>query len=151
MTHQDGHQRWVATPSPGVTKLILDHRNNEATLRRFFDKVDFGFEPDDCQLWTGALSDEGYGDFRLPGRTVRAHRVRWLWWHGEIPEDRPFLDHSATCLGRFCLNLSHLEPVDNAENQRRRTNRGAAEQRFLRSAELALRDERRAAGEEGII
>lgn len=147
MTHPDGRQRWTATPSPAVTKLILDHRDNEATLRRFFEKVDYGFEATDCHLWTGALSDEGYGDFRLPGRTVRAHRCAWLWAYGSIPATTPFLDHSEVCIGRFCLNLTHLEPVDNAENQRRRTNTGAAAQRFLRQAELALRDERRAAGE----
>jgi hypothetical protein len=150
MTHQDGRQRWIATPSTMVTKLILDHRHNDATLRRFYEKVDLGFEPTDCWVWIGALSDEGYGDFRLPGRTVRAHRASFLWRFGEIPEETPFLDH-VDCIGRFCVNPLHLEPVDNTENTRRGRGIGAAQQRILRSAELALRDERRASGEEWIF
>lgn len=150
MTHHNG-QRWTAVPSEVVTELVLSYRHDEAVLRRYFEKIDWGFSPDDCAIWIGALSDEGYGDFRLPGRTVRAHRVGWMWRFGPVPEETPFLDHAVTCIGRFCVNTLHLEPVDNAENQRRRTNRGAAEQRFLRSAELALRDERRARGEEYIF
>jgi hypothetical protein len=150
MTHPAGPQRWVATPSTAVTKLVLDHRENEATLRRYYEKVDYGFEPEDCHIWTGALSDEGYGDFRFPGRTVRAHRIGYLWRYGEPPVETPFLDHVA-CIGRFCVNPNHLEPVDNAENSRRRKNHGATQQRVLRQAALLLRDERRAAGEEEIF
>jgi hypothetical protein len=146
----DGRQRWVATPSEAITKAILDHRHNEETLRRFFEKVDYGFEGPDCWIWFGTLSDEGYGDFRLSGRTVRAHRVAYLWRFGVIPSDRPFLDH-VDCIGRFCVNPHHLEPIDNTENTIRGRGIGAAQQRTLRSMELALRDERRAAGEEGIF
>jgi hypothetical protein len=150
MTHPAGPQRWVATPSEAITKLVLDHRENEATLRRFFEKVDYGFDPDDCWVWIGALSDEGYGDFRLPGRTVRAHRVSYLWRFGAPADETPFLDH-VNCLGRFCVNPRHLEPVSNEENTRRGRGIGATQQRILRSAELAMRDERRAAGEEEIF
>lgn len=147
-----GEQRWSAVVSDEVTAHVLAYRHDEAVLRRFFEKVDYGFDPADCQIWIGALSDEGYGDFRLGGRTIRAHRVAWIWAHGAAPPpETPFLDHAATCLGRFCINRAHLEPVDNAENQRRRTNHGRAGQRFLRAAALALRDERRARGEEGLI
>lgn len=150
MTYNDG-QRWVATISEEVTQLVLDHRNNEETLRRYFEKIDYGFEASDCHIWIGAMSDQGYGDFRLPGKTVRAHRVGWLWRYGEPPAATPFLDHAVGCIGRFCVNLTHLEPVDNAENQRRRRNVGRLEQRALRSMELALRDERRVAGEDGVF
>jgi len=154
VTYNDG-QRWVATISSVVTELVIEHRHNEETLRRFFEKVDYGFEATDCHIWTGALSDEGYGVFSigpaLTRKVVRAHRVRYIWAYGEPPEETPFLDHATTCIGRFCLNLTHLEPVDNAENQRRRTNVGKSEQRTLRSMELALRDERRAQGEDGVF
>ena len=147
-----GNPRWSAVVSDEVTAHVLAYRHDETVLRRFFEKVDYGFAPGDCHVWTGALSDEGYGDFRLAGRTIRAHRVAWIWAAGEAPPpETPFLDHAATCLGRFCINRLHLEPVDNAENQRRRTNHGRVGQRFLRHAELTLRDERRARGEEGLI
>lgn len=142
--------RWFPVVSDEVTRLVLSFRHDEAVLRRYFEKIDYGFEPDDCWIWLGALSDEGYGDFYLAGRTVRAHRVGYIWRNGAPSEDAPFLDH-VNCIGRFCVSPTHLEPVDNAENQRRRRNHGAIRQRFLRSAELALRDERRAQGEEGVF
>lgn len=154
MTHNDG-QRWVATASSEVTELVLAHRENESTLRRYYEKIDYGFEPGDCHVWIGALSDQGYGVFSIGSpplrKVVRAHRVGWIWRHGEPDPETPFLDHAVTCVGRFCVNLRHLEPVDNAENQRRRTNFGYRGQRLLRQVELALRDERRANGEEGIF
>lgn len=154
MTHREAHgtgQRWVATPSSEVTELVLSHRHNEETLRRFFEKVDYGFDADDCHIWTAALSDQGYGDYAITRRTVRAHRVRWMWAYGELPEETPFLDHAQRCIGRFCVNLTHLEPVDNAENQRRRQNVGYSIQRELRRVELVLRDERRARGEAEVL
>lgn len=147
-----GNPRWSAVVSDEVTAHVLGYRHDELVLRRFWEKVDLGFDPAECWIWTGALSDEGYGDFRLGGRTIRAHRAAWIWAYGEAPPPAtPFLDHAVSCLGRFCINRHHLEPVDEAENQRRRTNRGAAQQRFLRSTALALRDERRTAGEEGVF
>ncbi|MBY0397558.1 MAG: hypothetical protein K2X91_13975 [Thermoleophilia bacterium] len=150
-----GNPRWSAVVSEEVTAFALTFRHDERTLRRFWEKVDLGFEPTDCWIWTAALSDEGYGDFWLGGRggrTIRAHRLAWIWRHGDAPPPAtPFLDHAVTCLGRFCISPLHLEPVDEAENQRRRTNVGAATQRFLRSTALALRDERRTAGEEGVF
>lgn len=155
MTHaagvgEDQRQRWIATPSPDVTQLVLKHRHNELTMRRYFAKVDFGFSADDCHIWLGALSDEGYGDFSIKHRTIRAHRVGYLWRFGEIPEETPLLDH-VNCLGRFCVNPGHLEPVTNRENTRRGQGVGAATQRVLRSMELVMRDERRAAGEDEIF
>lgn len=147
-----GNPRWSAVVSDEVTAHVLRFRDDEAVLRRYWSKVDLGFDVSDCWVWIGALSDEGYGDIKIGGRTIRAHRVGWIWAHGSAPPAAtPFLDHAVTCIGRFCVNRSHLEPVDEAENQRRRTNRGAAAQRFMRSAELALRDERRTRGEEGIF
>lgn len=141
-------QRWSAVVSDLVTEHILAYRHDELVLRRFYEKVDYGFSKDDCHIWTGALSSEGYGDFRLPGKTVRAHRAQYIWSHGEAPpQDAPFLDHSTICVGRFCLNLLHLEPVDNAENTRRGRGIGKTAQRSFRQVELALRDERRARGD----
>lgn len=150
-----GNPRWSAIVRDEVTAYALRFRHDEAVLRRFWEKVDLGFDPGDCWIWTGALSSEGYGDFWLGGRggrTIRAHRLAWIWRHGDAPPAAtPFLDHAVTCLGRFCISPLHLEPVDEAENQRRRTNVGATPQRFLRHTALVLRDERRTAGEPDVF
>lgn len=146
-------QRWTAVVREEVTEHVLRLRGHSAAADRFWAKVDLGFDADDCHVWTGALSSEGYGNFKLPmlgerQRVVRAHRIAWLWAKGEAPpEDRPFLDH-VSCIGRFCVNVRHLEPVDNDENMRRMLAGpmlGAGPQRSLRDAELARRDAIRAA------
>jgi len=151
-------QRWTAVVKPEVTQRVLALRDREDVVARFWSYVDLGFEGTDCHVWTGALSDEGYGTFALPRdrqrkRVVRAHRIAWLWKHGEIPEDRPFLDHSLECVGRFCVNVQHLDPVDNDENMRRMLLGpmiGNGPQRVRREVELLAREARRAAGEIGI-
>lgn len=148
--------RWSAVVADEVAEQVLRFRDDETVLRRFFAKVDFALDLGGCELWTGAMSTEGYGDFALPreggaSRTVRAHRVRFIWAFGPPPAETPFLDHSRICIGRFCVNLEHLEPVDEAENQRRRTNFGKEGQRLARYLELQLRDERRAAGERDLF
>lgn len=146
-------QRWTAVVRDEVTEHVLRLASDAALALRFAAKVDRGFAPDDCHVWTGALSSEGYGVFALPReggvkRVVRAHRVAWLWAHGAAPPaEAPFLDHSLGCVGRFCINIDHLEPVDNDENMRRMMlgpMLGSAPQRALRQAEMDRRAEWRA-------
>lgn len=68
-----------------------------------------------CWLWTGAISDTGYGNFWVLGGTVLAHRYSYA-----RTRFLPFwltLDH--LCRVRRCVNPDHLEPVTQAENTRR--------------------------------
>jgi hypothetical protein len=80
---------------------------------------------DGCWLWVpvsrGACIDrDGYGRFHYRGRPGvkanwhRAYRVAYRLFVGEIPEDRPVLDH--LCRNRRCVNPKHLEPVTSREN-----------------------------------
>lgn len=70
-----------------------------------------------CWEWTGPLDRHGYGRVALDGVTQLAHRVSWFILRGDIPDATPCLDH--LCRNRRCFNPDHLEPVTNAENQRR--------------------------------
>lgn len=69
-----------------------------------------------CWLWT-ATKTNGYGVVSFGGRLTRAHRVAWELAYGPIPEDRPHIDH--LCRVRACIRPDHLEPVTQAENNRR--------------------------------
>ena len=80
----------------------------------------------DCQLWTGAMSKNGYGAIKRGGRNLSAHRVAWEVAYGPIPEGL-FVLHR--CDNPPCVNVSHLFLGTQRENMRDmrekgRSNRG---------------------------
>lgn len=80
---------------------------------RFWKKVE---KTKGCWIWRGPLSNLGYGQFWLDGRTVRAHRFAYEQEHGPIP-GRLQLDH--LCKNRACVRPSHLEAVTAKVNNAR--------------------------------
>ena len=82
---------------------------------RFWSKVELG---PDCWLWQGRPNRFGYGQFRgIRGRMIMAHRFAYVLLRGPIPAGLT-LDH--LCETPACVRPSHLEPVTNSENLRRR-------------------------------
>lgn len=77
---------------------------------------DLTVREDGCWLWTGHVERSGYGRFTFCMRTVWAHRFAYETWVGPIPEGM-HIDH--LCNVRACINPEHLEPVTQAENNRR--------------------------------
>lgn len=70
----------------------------------------------ECWIWQKALNAGGYGVSWDGERTVVAHRLAYETFIGPIPEGL-HLDH--LCRVRACINPAHLEPVTQAENNRR--------------------------------
>ena len=123
-------QRWYKNGDPLRVKRIFN--DDEA---RFWSKVNK--QPGDgCWLWTGTIERTGYGAFSLavfdgePRKIVKAHRWSYLHFVGEIPEDRPKLDHLChgadstcpggwSCLHRRCVRWHHLDPVTDLVNHQR--------------------------------
>lgn len=76
-----------------MTKTTLEER--------FWKKVDRSGGPDACWPWTACILD-GYGQFRVPGGTKRAHRFAWELLMGPIPEG---LVYRHLCRNRACVNI----------------------------------------------
>lgn len=77
---------------------------------RFWEKVD---KTEDCWVWTACKNRDGYGGFRLDGKTVGAHILSFKYAYGPYDE-RLELDH--TCRNRACIRPDHLELVTHREN-----------------------------------
>lgn len=87
-----------------------------ADIQRFEDKVAVA-GADECWLWTAGCDPDGYGHFKLNGKTVRAHRLAYELAVGPIPDGLQ-IDHvkKRGCRHKNCVNPRHLEPVTCREN-----------------------------------
>lgn len=70
-----------------------------------------------CWVWKGAKWEEtNYGQMRIGGKLIRAHRVSYLLFKGEIPAGTE-IDH--LCRNKLCVNPDHLEAVTHQVNMQR--------------------------------
>ena len=88
-------------------------------------------QPNQCWMWTGQMSKDGYGMFKPSAGVPRemAHRWSYKSFVEQIPDGLQ-IDHKChtddlSCLGgtncehRRCVNPSHLEAVTGSENTKR--------------------------------
>lgn len=71
------------------------------------------FMDDGCIEFIGATNGRGYGQVRINGKTVYAHRLAYESEVGPIPEGLT-LDH--LCRNSLCVNVDHLEAVTQRVN-----------------------------------
>lgn len=85
----------------------------EYDTKRFWELVN---KTDNCWLWTGSTTDDGYGRFgsRLFRKRFRAHRFSLFLSNGTMPPNELVACHE--CDTPLCVNPSHLWLGTNGEN-----------------------------------
>lgn len=84
--------------------------NDKRSEARFWGNV---VKEGECDVWTGHLNCNGYGDPNVRGEKWLAHRYAW-WSAGLDVPDGLVLDH--ICWNRACVNIEHLRLATVAQN-----------------------------------
>ena len=85
----------------------------EKQVLRFINKIKVF---NDCWVWIGSKTPNGYGTLNLFGKKHYAHRISYILYKKEIPKGLS-IDH--LCRNTSCVNPAHLEAVTHRENIRR--------------------------------
>lgn len=102
-------------------RYVAGHHNQgrrKSLAARFWAKVR---KSDGCWEWIGCKQSQGYGQIRIEGRALLAHRVSWEMEFGPI-EDGLWILHK--CDNPACVRPDHLFLGDVVDNNADMTEKG---------------------------
>lgn len=102
-----------AAPTPPPKPREPRRSSPERRMARFWRKVSHAHERGRCWLWVGYTKSSGHGLTKWKGRPIHAHRLAWIFKHGEI---EPGLCVNHKCRHPTCCNPEHMYVGTRAEN-----------------------------------
>jgi len=87
-------------------------------MKRFWSKVD---KTGECWLWTASTTYNGYGQFAIESKPIRAHRYSYELANGEF-DKKLYVLHK--CDNRICVRPSHLHLGTHKDNMKEMRNKG---------------------------
>lgn len=95
--------------------------NDKSMIKRFNESVDKN-GPNGCHIWKGnVLSSSGYGRMGVNGKYIRAHRLSYMLYKGDISEGKIIMH---LCNNKLCVNPEHLKEGTCAENTQQMIDEG---------------------------
>ncbi len=89
-------------------------------MERYWAKVSIK-DVNECWPWLARITPEGYGQLRMGGKHIYAHRLAYMLAYGPIPKGN-VIRH--ICDTRHCVNPAHLLRGTNADNAKDYAERG---------------------------
>ena len=88
---------------------------------RFWSKVETG-DVDECWVWLSYIGRNRYGQIRINGKMIKAHRFSFQLFHNRLIEDNMCLLHK--CDNPACVNPHHLSEGTQCDNMTDMKNKG---------------------------
>ncbi len=85
--------------------VIETRRCEKSLLLRFWSRVKLPENRDECWIWVGSKSEDGYGRLVTKGQNTKAHRLSWWLFCGDIPAGLLVCHH---CDNPLCVRYGHL-------------------------------------------
>jgi hypothetical protein len=86
-------------------RYIHGHNRKRNDRERFEEKIERVPECG-CWIWMGAIDKQGYGAFGINGKNLKAHRVSWMFHHGNMPPKDKGVLHR--CDIPLCVSPHHF-------------------------------------------